>query len=88
MNLITLPNFHSVDVFLPEGAFYIFPSVEKFGMTGEEFCEKLLVSKKLALVPGSAFGESGKYNLRISYAYSMDNLREAISRLEAFVEEL
>lgn len=76
------------DVFKPEGAFYIFPSVEKFGMTGEEFCEKLLHAKKLAVVPGSAFGESGKYNIRISYAYSMDSLRTAISRIEEFISEL
>lgn len=75
------------EVFLPEGAFYIFPSVEKFGMTGEEFCDKLLHSKKLAVVPGSAFGDSGKYNIRISYAYSMDNLKTAISRIKEFVSE-
>ncbi|MFI3167980.1 MAG: aminotransferase class I/II-fold pyridoxal phosphate-dependent enzyme [Bacillota bacterium] len=76
------------DVFLPEGAFYIFPSVEKFGMTGEEFCEKLLLAKKLAVVPGSAFGKSGEYNIRISYAYSMDSLKVAISRIEEFICEI
>ncbi len=76
------------DVFLPEGAFYIFPSVEKFGMTGEEFCDKLLHSKRLAVVPGSAFGDSGKYNIRISYAYSMDSLKTAIGRIEEFISEI
>ena len=75
------------DVFLPEGAFYIFPSVEKFGMTGEEFCEKILESVKLAIVPGGAFGESGKYNIRISYAYSMKNLAEAMKRMQKFLVE-
>lgn len=76
------------DVFLPEGAFYIFPSVEKFGMTGEEFCEQLLKSKKLAIVPGSAFGECGKYNIRISYAYSMDSLLVAMRLIEEFLQEI
>lgn len=71
--------------FEPKGAFYIFPSVESTGMTGEEFAEKLLKEEKVAVVPGSAFGESGKYCIRCSYAYSMRNLQIAIEKITAFV---
>lgn len=73
--------------FEPKGAFYIFPSVESTGMTGEEFAEKLLKEEKVAVVPGSAFGESGKYCIRCSYAYSMRNLQLAIEKITAFVKK-
>lgn len=77
-----------MDCFMPTGAFYAFPSVKKFNMTGEEFCERLLESKKVAVVPGSAFGESGTYNVRCSYAYSLKNLQTALGRIAEFVAEL
>ncbi len=74
--------------FEPEGAFYIFPCVKDTGMTGDEFATELLKSKKVAVVPGSAFGEFGKYYVRCSYAYSMKNLVEAISKIKEFISEL
>jgi aminotransferase len=74
--------------FEPFGAFYVFPSVQEFGMTSEEFAMELLQSKKVAVVPGTAFGDCGEGFLRISYAYSLDSLKEALDRMEAFIEEL
>ena len=74
--------------FEPRGAFYAFPCIEKFGMPSEEFCEKLLYDEHLAIVPGSAFGESGEGHVRISYAKGMDDLREAMDRLEHFIQKL
>lgn len=74
--------------FEPRGAFYAFPCIEKFGMPSEEFCEKLLYDEHLAIVPGSAFGESGEGHVRISYAKGMDDLREAMNRLERFIQKL
>ena len=71
--------------FEPEGAFYIFPSIQVTGMTSEEFCEKLLQEEKVAVVPGNAFGESGEGFVRVSYAYSLKHLQEALSRIERFV---
>lgn len=77
-----------LNCFEPKGSFYIFPSVKKTGMTGEEFATRLLESKKVAVVPGDAFGEFGKYYVRCSYAYSMKNLIEATGRIAEFVKEL
>ena len=77
-----------IDCFEPEGAFYVFPSIKKFGMTSEEFCTKLLESQKVAVVPGDAFGDSGKGFIRISYAYSLKQLKEALERIEKFVQSL
>lgn len=74
--------------FEPKGSFYVFPCVKSTGMTGEEFATKLLETKKVAVVPGSAFGEFGKYYVRCSYAYSMKNLLEATERIREFVEQL
>lgn len=74
--------------FEPEGAFYVFPCIAEFGMSAEDFATKLLKEKKVAIVPGTAFGDCGEGYLRISYAYSIDNLRKAIERLKDFVEEL
>lgn len=74
--------------FEPEGAFYVFPCIREFGMTSEEFATKLLTEKKVAIVPGTAFGDCGEGYLRISYAYSIDDLREALLRLKDFVEEI
>ena len=74
--------------FEPLGAFYIFPSIKKFKMTSDEFATKLLEKEKLAVVPGTAFGNSGEGFIRISYAYSIEQLREALDRIEHFISEL
>ncbi|MGN0347999.1 MAG: pyridoxal phosphate-dependent aminotransferase [Roseburia sp.] len=74
--------------FEPFGAFYVFPDVREFGMSSEEFATQLLNSQKLAVVPGTAFGDCGEGFLRISYAYSLEQLKTAMDRLEAFVAEL
>lgn len=74
--------------FEPYGAFYVFPCIAEFGMTSEEFATKLLQEEKVAIVPGTAFGDSGEGFLRISYAYSLENLKEALGRLRRFVEKL
>ncbi|MBR4451353.1 MAG: aminotransferase class I/II-fold pyridoxal phosphate-dependent enzyme [Clostridia bacterium] len=72
----------------PEGAFYAFPSIKSTGLTSEEFCEKLLESEKVAVVPGTAFGESGEGFVRASYCYSTDHIRTAIERTGRFLESL
>ncbi len=74
--------------FNPEGAFYVFPCIKSTGLTSEEFCERLLFEEKVAVVPGSAFGDSGEGYIRISYAYSLKHLMEAISRIEKFINRL
>ncbi len=77
-----------MDCFEPKGAFYCFPSIGRTGMTSEKFCEELLRSKKVAVVPGSAFGKSGEGFVRVSYCYSTDHIKEALSRIEEFLEEV
>ena len=72
----------------PKGAFYAFPSIKSTGLTSEEFCEKLLFAKKVALVPGTAFGESGEGHVRASYCYSLSHIKEALKRVGEFLEEL
>ncbi len=74
--------------FEPYGAFYVFPSIKEFGMTSDEFATKLLESKKVAVVPGTAFGASGEGFIRISYAYSLEQLKLALDRMEEFISEL
>jgi aminotransferase len=74
--------------FEPFGAFYVFPDISEFGMTSEEFCTALLTAENVAAVPGSAFGECGDGHVRISYAYSVDTLKEAIKRIARFIETL
>lgn len=74
--------------FEPKGAFYMFPCIKKFGISSEEFAIRLLNSQKLAVVPGDAFGDCGEGFLRISYAYSLDELKEAMARIKAFIKEL
>ena len=74
--------------FEPYGAFYVFPCISEYGMSSEEFCTELLKKKKVALVPGTAFGECGEGFVRISYAYSIDNLKTALNRIREFLEEL
>lgn len=74
------------DCFEPYGAFYVFPSIKKFGMTSDEFANRLLQEEKVAVVPGTAFGECGEGFIRISYAYSIENLKEALERVKHFIE--
>lgn len=74
--------------FEPEGAFYVFPSIKSTGMTSDEFCERLIYDKHVAVVPGSAFGECGEGYIRISYAYSIKHLTEALNRMGQFLKEL
>lgn len=77
-----------IPCFEPYGAFYMFPCIKEFGMTSEEFATKLLNAKKIAVVPGTAFGECGEGFLRISYAYSLEELKVALGRIKEFIEEL
>lgn len=86
--LVSELNAMGMDCFNPRGAFYAFPSVKKFGLTSEKFCEKLLYKEKLAVVPGDAFGESGEGHIRISYAYSIESLETALKRMRKFIKEL
>ena len=77
-----------LECFEPYGAFYVFPCIKEFNMTSEEFATRFLKEERVAAVPGNAFGESGEGYLRISYAYSMENLKVAIERLERFINKL
>ncbi len=83
--LVSRLNGMGLQCFDPKGAFYVFPCVRSTGMNGEEFAEKLLEKSKVAVVPGGAFGESGKDFVRISYAYSLNNLQKAMDRIEDFI---
>jgi aminotransferase len=74
--------------FEPEGAFYVFPCIKKTGLTSEEFCEKLLYTEKVAVVPGNAFGDCGEGYVRVSYSYSIRHITEALSRIEHFLRTL
>lgn len=74
--------------FTPKGAFYVFPDIRKFGLSSDEFALRLLNEQKVVLVPGNAFGESGEGFLRLSYAYSIDDLKIALNRVEEFVKTL
>ena len=77
-----------IESFEPEGAFYIYPNIGKFGLTSEAFCEKLLYEHKCAIVPGIAFGAAGEGFARISYAYSVKHINQALERMEAFIKTL
>ena len=77
-----------LECFEPEGAFYIFPSIKSTGLTSEEFCERLISEEKVAVVPGTAFGPSGEGHIRCSYAYSIENIRAALERMERFIKKL
>ncbi len=77
-----------LDCFEPEGAFYVFPSIQSTGLSSEEFCEKLLHAQRVALIPGTAFGASGEGHVRVSYAYSLNHLAEALKRIERFLHSL
>lgn len=77
-----------IDCFDPEGAFYVYPNISKFGLSSEEFCERLLNEEKVAIVPGTAFGDCGEGFTRISYAYSVEHIAKALDRIERFVKKL
>ena len=74
--------------FEPFGAFYVFPCIKEFGLTSDEFAMRLLEEEHVAVVPGTAFGDCGEGFLRISYAYSIDDLKIALKRLERFIQRL
>ncbi len=74
--------------FEPEGAFYIFPQISQFGMSSNEFCEKLLYSERVAVIPGNAFGDCGEGFIRVSYCYSIKHIKTALERLARFIGEL
>lgn len=86
--LVDRLNAMGLSCFEPEGAFYAFPCIRSTGLTSEEFCEKLIYAKQVAVVPGSAFGDSGEGFIRISYSYSLKHITEALNRIEAFLEEI
>ncbi|MBQ6876916.1 MAG: aminotransferase class I/II-fold pyridoxal phosphate-dependent enzyme [Oscillospiraceae bacterium] len=86
--LVKAFNDMGLDCFTPEGAFYVFPCIKSTGLSSEEFCEKLLHSKKVAVVPGGAFGSSGEGFVRVSYSYSLEHIMEATRRIKEFLEEL
>lgn len=77
-----------LDCFEPEGAFYVFPCIKSTGLTSDEFCERLIMSKRVAVIPGNAFGECGEGFIRVSYCYSVENIREAVKRISEFIKEL
>ena len=77
-----------LECFEPFGAFYVFPCIKEFGMTSEEFATRLLQEEKVAVVPGTAFGDCGEGFLRISYAYSLEDLKLAIGRIQEFITRL
>lgn len=77
-----------MDCFDALGAFYLFPSIKRFGLTSEEFCERLLIQERLAVVPGRAFGECGEGHIRCSYAYSLEKITAAMQKLERFIKPL
>lgn len=77
-----------LDCFEPYGAFYTFPCIKRFGMTSDEFATRLLREEKVAVVPGTAFGDCGEGYLRISYAYSLEDLKKALERIKRFINKL
>ena len=76
-----------LECFTPQGAFYVFPCIKSTGLSSADFCEKLVYSKKVAVVPGDAFGSCGEGYIRVSYAYSLNHLREAVKRIGEFLED-
>lgn len=86
--LVDRLNAMGLNCFEPEGAFYAFPCIRSTGLTSEEFCEKLIYAKQVAVVPGTAFGDCGEGFIRISYSYSLKHITEAMNRMESFINEL
>ena len=77
-----------IESFEPKGAFYIFPKISQFGLSGEEFCTELLKRYHVAIVPGEAFGASGEGFARISYAYSIKHITEGLERMSRFIDDV
>ena len=77
-----------LDCFEPEGAFYVFPGIQKTGLTSEEFCTRLLKEEKVVCVPGTAFGQSGEGHIRCCYATALSQLNEALERMKRFLDRL
>lgn len=77
-----------IDCFDPEGAFYVYPNISRFGLSSEEFCERLLYEERVAIVPGTAFGDCGEGFARISYAYSVEHIAKALDQMERFIKKL
>ena len=88
MSAPTTSQYAAIDCFEPEGAFYLFPCIKSTGLSSEEFCEKLVMSKRVAVIPGNAFGDCGEGFIRVSYCYSIDNIKEAVRRIGEFIKEL
>ena len=86
--LVNSFNEMGMSCFEPQGAFYVFPGIQCSGLSSQEFCQRLLQEKKVAIVPGDAFGACGEGYARVSYAYSVDHLTEALRRIRAFLAEL
>lgn len=86
--LVSAFNEIGLECFEPQGAFYVFPSIKTTGMTSQEFCENLLYKHKVAVVPGDAFGECGEGHIRVSYAYSLKHLMDAVACIKEFVDEV
>lgn len=86
--LVNALNEIGLTCFEPKGAFYVFPSIKSTGLTSQQFCDRLLFGHKVAVVPGDAFGECGEGHIRISYAYSLKHLMEAVSRISEFLNEI
>ena len=86
----TVSRFNEIGLhcFEPEGAFYVFPCIKSTGLSSEEFCERLIMSKRVAVVPGNAFGDCGEGFIRASYCYSIENIKKAIARIEEFLNEI
>lgn len=85
---VNLFNEMGLTCFEPEGAFYVFPSIRSTGLSSEAFCEKLILAKRVAVVPGNAFGDCGEGYIRVSYCYSIDNIRKATEKIKEFIDEL
>lgn len=77
-----------LECFQPQGAFYVFPSIRRTGLSSEEFCERLLREERVAVIPGSAFGGWGEGHIRISYCYSLQHLKIAVRKIEKFLKKL
>ena len=86
--LVSAFNSMGMDCFEPKGAFYVFPSVKRFGLTDEQFAERLLLEKRVAVVPGSAFGTGGEFFIRCSYATGIKQLQIACERIKSFISDL
>lgn len=86
---LTVDGFNKMGLkcFNPEGAFYVFPDISRTGLSSEEFCEKLIKSKRVAVIPGNAFGDCGEGFIRVSYSYSVNHITEALKRIRSFIDE-